>query len=91
MNGVDSSDPENDIHLLCTELRTIAEAELAAGNLVAEASRLGDYFIVWLAGPFRHKPEQLPPDVKFREVNDPHWWKAEYVHEPTKHVLACKF
>lgn len=86
-----SADPENDIRRLCPELRNIAQSELAAGNRVCEASRLGDFFVVWLAMPFRHKPADLPPSVEFREVNDPHYWKAEYVHHAARQILACKF
>lgn len=78
----------------CPELRGLLDAELAAGNAVAETHRGWNdptAIVVLLAFPFRAKPETLPSGVVFREVNDPHWWLAEYAHSPTNHLLACRF
>jgi hypothetical protein len=79
---------------LCPELRTLLESELAAGNQVAETSKgwpRPDSVFVMLALPFRKRPGTLPAGVVYRDVNDPHWWKAQYHHEPTQHLLACPF
>ena len=80
--------------LLCPELRELLQAELAAGNAVVEY-RTGlyaaDAVLVLLAKAFRARPTKLPTGVEYREVNDPHWWKAEYYRSATKHCIACRF
>ncbi len=79
---------------LCPELRTLLEAELAAGNRISDThkgSPTPDAIYVALAMPFKLAPEVLPRGVVFREVNDPHWWKAQYEHVPTRHLLVCHF
>lgn len=79
---------------LCPELRTLLDAELAAGNQVVETHvgwPVDGAVFVMLGEPFKATSAGLPDGVVRREINDPHWWKAEYDHEPTKHVLACRF
>jgi hypothetical protein len=79
---------------LCCELRVLLEAEIAAGNRVAETSKgwpLPDSVWVLLSAPFHNTPEQLPPGVKLVDVNDPHWWKQEYKHLASGSVLACQY
>ena len=79
---------------LCPELRELLNAELAAGNSVVEY-RTGlyaaDAVLVRLAKAFRAPPKNMPAGVEYREVNDPHWWKAEYFRPATKHCIACGF
>jgi hypothetical protein len=79
---------------LCPELRALLNAELVAGNQVVETSKgwpePGSIFVL-LGFPFRSTPDELPSGVSLVEVNDPHWWKAEYHHLPTHHVLGCRF
>ena len=29
--------------------------------------------------------------VVYRELNDVHWWQAEYEHTPSGHYLVCGF
>jgi RimJ/RimL family protein N-acetyltransferase len=79
--------------LLHPALRTILDAELAAGNEVAETGGGWpdpDSVFIRLRDPFRTKPSPLPPGVVYTEPNDPHWWKADYatVSSP-RHILAC--
>jgi hypothetical protein len=79
---------------LCPELRTILDAELAAGNTIAAASRgVGKPTAVHVAlrRPFLTLQSSLPSFVTYREINDPHWWKAEYEHSATGHLLVCRF
>ena len=82
------------IEQLCPELRVLLDAELAAGNAIVESGR-GLYgkgtVLILLAKQFLARPATLPPGVAFREVNDPHWWKAEYFHSPSRHCVACRF
>jgi hypothetical protein len=79
---------------LCPELRAILDAELAAGNTIAEASRgAGKPNAVYVAlrRPFLTQQPSSPPGVVYREINDPHWWKAEYEHAATGDLLVCRF
>jgi hypothetical protein len=79
---------------LCPELRAILDAELAAGNTIAEVSRGSgkpDAVYVALRRPFQCRQLTMPPGVAFREINDPHWWKAEYEHAATGDLLVCRF
>jgi hypothetical protein len=79
---------------LCCELRVLLEAEVAAGNQVAETSKgwpLPDSIRVLLNAPFYNSPEQLPPGVRLVDVNDPHWWKQEYKHLASGSALACRY
>jgi|SRR6516164_3673331 hypothetical protein len=86
----------NPAHLqgLCPELRILLDAELTAGNRVVETGEgwpNPSSILVMLALPFRCTPSSLPRGVEYLEVNDTHWWKAEYHHLPTSHLLACRF
>lgn len=79
--------------MLHPALRAILDAELAAGNEVAETGGGWpdpDSIFVRLRDPFRTKPSPLPEGVVYTEPNDPHWWKADYgtVSSP-RHILAC--
>ena len=86
--------PQRSIEDLCPELRALVAAELAAGNAVIEC-RPGLYgpeaLLVLLDGPFRCAPATPPSGVEFREINDPHWWKAEYFHVATKDAVAARY
>lgn len=84
--------PDHDgcISRLCPELRTILDAELVAGNQVVEAWD-GYGSVVLLAKPFVQRHEGSPGKVEFHEVNDPHYWKAEWRSLETDQVLACRF
>jgi hypothetical protein len=79
---------------LSPPLRPLLEAELAAGNEVqdfgADFPRPGS-FLVRLKCKFRAIPAELPAGVTYRELNDVHWWQAEYEHTPSGHYLVCGF
>lgn len=69
----------------------LLEAELRAGNEVAESSSGKvdeDGLFVRLKQPFMARPAALPTGVKYSESNDPHWWKAEYRSTAPIHVIA---
>lgn len=79
---------------LCPELRALLAEELTAGNRIADCGpspHNPQGVLVLLATDFKHRPSMPPPGVDYVEINDPHWWKAEYVHRPTGHVLAARF
>jgi len=88
-------DDEAHIAMLCQELRPLLDAELTAGNRVAETWR-GDFpyphcLFVMLERPFLVKAEPLPGGVEFVAVDDPHYWKSEYLCPRTNHALACRY
>ncbi len=72
-------------------LRSILEAELAAGNEIAETGggwpEKGSVFIR-LKHPFRTPHSPPPPGVIYTEPNDPHWWKADLSAGKPPHILA---
>jgi hypothetical protein len=77
---------------LCADLSPILKAEIAKRNRVTEASRGYPGAVnVWLSSPFRTKPAKLPAHVVHRDVNDPHYWLAEYSCTKHNHFLACGF
>lgn len=73
-------------------LQLILEAELAAGNSIAEVADWSPKcrLLVILAREFLLKPD-LPDDVTFYQINDSHYWKAEYRYKGGVQVLACRF
>ena len=74
------------------DLRSILDAEIAAGNSVVETGGGwpdADSVFVRLREPFRTKPTPLPDGVTYTEPNDPHWWKADYSSRSPRHILAC--
>src|SRR5574338_415851 len=74
------------------DLRAILEAELAAGNEVAETGGGWpdpDSVFVRLRDPFRTRPASLPAGLVYTEPNDPHWWQADYSSRSPRHILAC--
>jgi hypothetical protein len=61
----------------------IAECVLGWGNPRA--------VLVLFRYPFRTKPAAVPEGLTYREVNDPHWWKEEYVHDETLALRGLPF
>jgi hypothetical protein len=79
---------------LCPELRALLADELTAGNRIAECGpspHNPQGILVLLAAEFKNRSPERPPGVDYVEINDPQWWKAEYVHRPSGHVLAARF
>ncbi len=74
------------------ELRAILEAELAAGNSIAEVrpgGALHESLVVILARPFLTPLRPATANLRFRQVNLPGWWRTEYTAAVTPHTLAC--
>jgi hypothetical protein len=47
--------------------------------------------MVLLRQPFISAPATVPAVLEFRQVNDPHWWLAEYACRQHHDMLACGF
>lgn len=75
-----------------SRLTEILNQEVKLGNEIVETSKGWPdekTIIIFLKKPFIN--EYQLENVEYRNIDDPHYWKAEYVDHSTKHVLACKF
>jgi len=73
-------------------LKIILNAEIERGNEIVETSKgwaNEDTIIIFLKMPFLgiYQAE----NIDYRNIDDRHYWKAEYTDKLTKHILACKF
>ena len=73
-------------------LKIILNAEIKRGNEIVETSKgwpNDDTIIIFLKKPFLgiYQAE----NVDYRNIDDKHYWKAEYSDKLTNHILACKF
>ncbi len=73
-------------------LKIILSAEIKHGNEIVETSKgwpNDDTVIVFLKKPFfeLYRAE----NIDYRNIDDRHYWKAEYNDKLTNHILACKF
>ena len=87
---------DNDtINKFTGKLKEILQLELMSGNKIAETYE-GDWpypnsIMIFLEKPFITPIQRDLKDINFRNVNDPHYWKAEYVDLKNKMWLCCKF
>lgn len=84
-----------DLELFKGPLKEIMEKELAVGNEIKEIWH-GDWpyegvVVVSLKKPFLVQIEKELPDVEFRNINDIHYWKAEYYDKKYNMMLICSF
>lgn len=73
-------------------LTTILNQEIELGNEIIETSQgwpEQETIIIFLKKPFLGNYKIK--NTEYRNVDNPHYWKAEYFHSSTNHVLACKF
>lgn len=83
----------NNLHKLNNELEKILYSELKAGNGIREISvgGFGDekHLYISLNKTFINKKNYN--NIKYIEINDPHYWKAEYTDIKNKQTIACSF
>lgn len=84
----------NPSHLkqFCEILARILREEVEKGNRIVETASgwpRPETIIVFLAKPFIGDYRHLP--LTYTDVNDSHYWKADYSDEQSGHILACKF
>ncbi len=75
-------------------LKALLQLELAAGNRIVDSGSgwpEKESVLLLLERPFLARPAALPAGVVYREVNDPHWWLAEYGSERPVQILGCRF
>lgn len=73
-------------------LKRILNQEIKLGNEIDETSRGWqdeNAIIIVLKKPFINKYKL--ENIGYRNICDPHYWKAEYFDCSTSHLLACKF
>lgn len=73
-------------------LTQILNREIELGNEIVETSKGWpdlNTIIIFLKKPFID--EYKIKNTEYRNIDDPHYWKAEYFDSLTNHVLACKF
>ncbi|MCL2116543.1 MAG: hypothetical protein FWH29_10025 [Methanobrevibacter sp.] len=78
-------------------LLNILDKELLKGNYICEISK-NDWSnkkpeskMIFLANPFFTNPQIDLKGIEYREVNDPHYWKAEYHDINDNSFLCCKY
>ena len=85
----------NKLSKLNNELEKILYNELKAGNEIREISvgGFGDekHLYIFLNKTFITKIVKNDNNVKYIEVNDIHYWKAEYTDLVNKQTIACFF
>jgi hypothetical protein len=77
---------------LVQPLKSILDAELAAGNTIAEVADWPPKcsLLIILRRPF-HQRYAETADVEYADINDRHYWKAEYRYKGGQQCLACGF
>lgn len=85
------------IDALSPQLKLILEDEISRGNIVCETYQ-GPFskdaslqLFVFLKYPFRSPIRRDVFGIVYREINDPHYWKAEYEDEANHQTLACNY
>ncbi|MEI0531889.1 hypothetical protein R4I97_10035 [Brachyspira pilosicoli] len=85
----------NNLYKLNNELEKILYNELKAGNKIREISvgGFGDekHLYIFLNKTFITKIVKNCNNIKYIEINDPHYWKAEYTDIKNKQTIACPF
>lgn len=77
------------------KMKQILNAELAAGNEVRETFKGGfskaspDHIFVFLKYPFMDRYDI--PGIIFREIEDRHYWRAEYDDDENNQTIACNY
>jgi hypothetical protein len=84
------------INELSLPLKEILKKELNSGNRVIETSKSEwsngkNILMIFLAAPFATKYDFDPDVLVYNELNDPHYWKAEYYDIKNNCVLACSY
>jgi len=79
-------------------LKDILELELKAGNKIVEtydakdgAFPMPNAIMIFLEKPFKTPILKDLDQIEYRDVNDPHYWKAEYFDTEKLQFLCCKF
>ena len=75
-------------------MKKILQDELDAGNEINETYqgwKYEDSIMVFLKYSFKAPVKTDLPGISYLELNDPHYWKAEYYEEDSHQTIACDF
>lgn len=76
------------------KLRNILDRELHIGNEIREISAgwpTPTSILVILKYAFKTASTSHTDGLVYKELNDPHYWFAEFFHEETNQIVACPF
>ncbi|MBQ8175456.1 MAG: hypothetical protein IJ035_00275 [Oscillospiraceae bacterium] len=88
---------KNLIEMLSDNLCIILEQEISAGNEVCETILGGfsncsdNHLFVWLKYPFKTAIRNDLVGIVYRNIDDRHYWKAEYDDIENHQTLACNY
>ena len=84
---------KEDIERISNILKIILEKEIKSGNEIFETWNGWPYnsTVISLLYPFKVNLEIITENISFKELNDVHYWKAEYRDLLTNDLLICKF
>ncbi|CAL2104429.1 conserved protein of unknown function [Tenacibaculum sp. 190130A14a] len=77
---------------ICTSIEIILNAEITKGNKIVESSKgwpEKKSTLIILEKPFHEKYEI--DNLEYRCLNDPHYWKEEYLDKSNSQTIACRF
>lgn len=85
----------NTIRKFSGKLNEILDLELKAGNRIVETYE-GDWpypnsIMIFIDKPFKTPIQRNLENIEFHNINDPHYWKAEYFDKNNNMWLCCKF
>ncbi|WP_353568962.1 hypothetical protein [Haloferula sargassicola] len=76
-------------------LQAVLMAELDAGAKIVEGTSSPNWGkmkrLIILDAPFRTSAWKEHGGLTFRDINDPHYWRAEVEDTATHELLACRF
>ena len=85
------------IEELTPQLKSILQNELESGNIICETYQgpfskdSSQQLMIFLRYPFKSPIRRDILGIVYREINDPHYWKAEYADVANHQTLACHF
>lgn len=86
---------DNTVKKFTGKLKEILELELKAGNEIVETADCNWPFpnsiMIFLKEPFKMLIQRNLDNIEFRNINDTHFWKAEYFDKITNQYLCCLF
>ena len=76
-------------------LQAVLMAEIDAGAKIVEGTSAPNWGtlkrLIILDAPFRTSAWEEHGGLTFRDINDPHYWRAEVEDPATHELLACRF
>lgn len=73
------------------KLNAILEAEIAAGNVIAEETTFPPKCEKLIILSYSFKGDYKGDGLNYQVVNDPHYWYAEYMTSDGTEGLACRY